>query len=241
MSSSPKLNAKKRTLTGRKVKNLRRQNLLPANIYGKDVKSLAVELPEKEFTAVFKTAGETKIVELSVDKEAKSRSVLIANVQRHPVSDVFLHVDFRQVDLTKKVVVAVPLELTGEAPAVIKGGVLVKLINELEVEALPNDLPDKISVDISHLEEIGQSISLQEVIIDTAKLKLMAEKLDELVVKIEAPAKEEEPAPVPAEAAPVEGEAAKVEEKPAEEAKKAEPATKPQKEDQGKTPAANKA
>lgn len=230
MAATLKLNAKKRTITGRKVKKLRRQSLLPANIYGKDVKSLAIELPLKEFETVFKAAGETNLIELTVDKEAKPRPVLIGNVQLDPVSDFFLHVDFRQVDLTKKVVVAVSLELVGEAPAVVKGGVLVKLVNELEIEALPKDLPDKLTVDISGLEEIGQNIALKQVPIDSSKVKLMTENLDELVVKIEAPAKEEEPVVAPAAA----------EVPAAEEVKTAEAEEKQPAPDQGKKPAANK-
>jgi len=235
MISSPKLSAKKRTVTGRKVKQLRQQQLLPANIYGKDVKSLAIELPLKEFETVFKIAGETNIIELTVDKEAKSRPVLIGNIQLDPVTDFFLHVDFRQVDLSKKVVVAVPLELKGQSPAVIKGGVLVKLVNELEIEALPKDLPDKLEVDISGLEEIGQAISIKQVPIDSSKVKLMTENLDELVVKIEAPAKEEEPTPASVAEAPAEETA------PAEgETKKVEPEEKSQIQDQDKKPVANK-
>ncbi len=235
MAQALKLNAKKRTVTGRKVKQLRQQQLLPANIYGKDVKSLAIELPLKEFETVFKIAGETNIIELTVDKEAKSRPVLIGNIQLDPVTDFFLHVDFRQVDLSKKVVVAVPLELKGQSPAVIKGGVLVKLVNELEIEALPKDLPDKLEVDISGLEEIGQAISIKQVPIDSSKVKLMTENLDELVVKIEAPAKEEEPTPASVAEAPAEETA------PAEgETEKVEPEEKSQIQDQDKKPVANK-
>jgi large subunit ribosomal protein L25 len=249
MATTPKLKAKKRSVTGRKVKQLRREALLPANVYGKDVKSLAIELPLKEFEPVFKAAGETNIIDLSIDKETKPRPVLIGNVQLDPVTDAFLHVDFRQVDLTKKVVVAVPLELVGEAPAVAKGGVLVKLVNELEIEALPKDLPDKFEVDISGLEEIGNAISLKQVPIDSGKVKLMTENLDELVVKIEAPAKEEEPVPptpvgVEAEA---EAEAGAEGEKPAEAGKAPAAAKAPAGEeekkpapDQDKKPAANK-
>lgn len=209
MVNTPKLNAKKRTVTGRKVKQLRYKQLLPANIYGKDVKSLAIELPLKEFQAIFKSAGETSVIDLIVDKETKARPVLIHNVQTDPVSDEFLHADFLQIDLTKKVTVAIPVELVGEAPAAAKGGVLVRLINEIEVEALPKDLPDKFNVDISQLEEIGQNISLKQLPIDSAKVKIMVDNLDELVVQIEAPAKEEAPAPAEtpaAEAVPAEGE-----------------------------------
>lgn len=231
MSQALKLNAKKRTITGRKVKQLRQKQILPANIYGKDVKSLAIELQSKEFKTLFSLAGETNIVNINIDKEAKPRPALINNVQLDPVTDEFLHVDFRQVDLTKKVTVMVPLEIKGESPAAVKGGVLVRLVSEVEIEALPGDLPDKLEVDISGLEEIGQSIALKQVPIDAAKVKLLSENLDELVVKVEAPAKEEEPVVAPAAAeAPA-----------AEEVKTAEAEEKQPAPDQDKKPASKKA
>lgn len=235
MADELKLGAQKRILTGRKVKRLRREGWLPGNIYGRGVKSLAVAVPMKEFAAIWQRAGETNVVSLVIDKEAKLRPVLIHNVQQDPVTDDQLHVDFHEVDLTKKVTVMVPLEVFGESPAVAKGGVLVKLVNELEVEALPADLPDKIAVDVSGLTEINQGIALKQVPVDAAKVKLTAENMDELVVKIEPPTKEEEPAPAPAgEPAPAEPE------KEAESVKKAEPEKKPQTPDQGKPPAAKK-
>jgi len=236
MAQALKLTAQKRILTGRKVKQLRRKQILPANIYGKEVKSLAIELPLKEFKSVLAQAGETNIINVSVDKEGKARPVLVHHVQVDPVTDELLHADLLQVDLTKKVTVMVSLEFKGESPAVAKGGVLVRLLNEVEIEALPSDLPDKLEVDITGLEEIGQSIALKQVPIGTAKVKLLTENLDELVVKIEAPAKEEEPAPAPAAAEAPAGEAA-----PAEgEAKKVEAEVKPPVPDQDKKPAPKK-
>ena len=200
-----KLSVIKRDLTGRKVKKLRREGVLPGNIYGKDVKSLAVQVPAKDFKAAFDQAGETGIIELKVDKETKARPALIHNVHLHPVTDELLHVDFHQVDLTKKVTVDIPIELTGEAPGVNKGGVLVQVLDEIEVEALPTDLPDKFVLDVSTLEEIGQGLTLKDIKVDAAKVKLVTENPEEIVVQIEEPAKEEEK---PVEAAPAEGEAA---------------------------------
>lgn len=192
MTAKIKLKLKKRTLTGRKLKALRRQGILPANIYGKDIKSLAVQLPVQEFKSAFDQAGETNIVELKVHQEAKPRPALITNIHLHPVTGSYLHADFHQVDLTKKVTVDIPIQLVGEAPAVAKGGVLLQLLNEISVEALPNDLPDKFTVDISQLNQIGQGISLKDIKFDTAKVKLLADNPEELIVKIEEPAKEEE-------------------------------------------------
>jgi len=177
---------------------------LPANIYGKDTKSLSVKLSAKDFHKAYSQVGETGIINLQVDKETKTRPVLIHDPNIHPVTDEILHVDFRQVDLTKKVTVNIPVELVKEAPAVSKGGVLLQLINEIEVEALPADLPDKFTIDVSKLEEIGQGISLKKIKVDS-KVRILSDNLDELIVKIEEPAKEEEK---PEEVAPVEGEEA---------------------------------
>lgn len=207
MPDKLKLKVNSRKLTGRKVKQLRAQGILPANIYGKGIKSVSIQQPLKEFTAAFKKVGETGILELIVDKETKPRPVLVHHVQQQPVTEEILHVDFRQVDLTETVTVKIPVEISGEAPAITKGGVLIQLINEVEVEALPADLPDKFTLDVSHLEEIGQSLSLKDLKVPP-KVRLLAEKLEELVVKIESPTKEEEEKPVEEVPAPVEGEAA---------------------------------
>ncbi|KKS80314.1 MAG: 50S ribosomal protein L25 [Candidatus Beckwithbacteria bacterium GW2011_GWA2_43_10] len=224
MPNKLKLKVDARKLIGRKVKQLRAQGILPANIYGKRLKSISIQLPLKDFAAVFKQVGETGILELVVNKETKTRPVLVHHVQQHPVSDEILHVDFRQVDLTETVTVSIPVEISGEAPAITKGGVLIQLINQVEVEALPADLPDKFTLDVSKLEKIGQGFSLKDLKV-SAKVKLLADNLEELVVKIESPTKEEEVKPVeevPAEeetAVPAEGEEApapKKAEEPAE-------------------------
>jgi len=224
------LNAQKRTILGRKVKKLRAEGILPANIYGKDIKSLAVQVDLKDFNTVFKTAGETNIVYLSIEKQkGKEKPILIHNVQVDPVSDELLHVDFHQVDLTKKVTADIPLEIKGEAPAVEKGGVLVQLMDEVEVEALPTDLPDKIEVDVSKLAEIGDTIVLKDLKIDTKKVKLTEENLKTVVAQIEEPTKEKEEEKKP-----------EAEVKEGGEPKEGEPPSAKAPEGQGKKPAEEK-
>lgn len=245
MPDKIKLKVQKRKITGRKIRKLRQQGILPANIYGKDVKSLAVQLPIKDFKTAFNQAGETNIIQVSVDKETKARPVLVHNVHLHPVSDEFLHADFHQVDLTKKVTVNIPIELKGEAPAVSKGGVLLQLMDEVEVEALPTDLPDKFKINVSKLEEIGQGITLKDLKV-SSKAKLMIENLKELVVKIEEPTKEEEkPEEKPEEEEVAEGEEAEApaegEEKPKETEAEKPPDKKPaETKPEDKKPAAKK-
>lgn len=155
------LSANKRNVLGRKVKQLRTQGFLPANIYGKKVKSQAVQVNLKDFTLVFAKSGETGLVDLALD--GKKLPVLIHNIAYHPITGSPLHADFYQVDLKEKVTTKVPLEIAGEAPAVKdKTGVLLTIIDELEVEALPQDLPDKISVDVSQLTAVDMGIKVKD-------------------------------------------------------------------------------
>lgn len=227
------LNAQKREVVGRKVKTLRGQGLLPANVYGKKVKSQSITVGLKDFEDVFKKAGETSLVTL-VLKNGKSeeRAVLISNVQKDPVSEIPIHIDFRQVDLKEKVTAEVPVELKGESPAEKTSvGTVVQYIDKIEVEALPGDLPEKFVVEVASLAEVDQAIFVKDLEIDKTKVTLKAD-LEEIVVKVEPPQKEEEVAP-PAAEVPVEVQApAEVEgEVPAEEAVQGE-----EKKEEGSSP-----
>lgn len=177
------ITVEKRTIAGRKVKQLRSQGIVPANIYGKKEQSVAVQTDRKEFEKVFSQAGETGIIELHIGSEVKP--VLIQNIQIHPVTRHILHTDFRQVDLKEKIHAKIPLELIGQSPAVAQNtGVLLELLNEIEVEALPTELPEKISVDISGLVEVDQNIKVGSLQIP-AEVTLLTDKETE-VVKIGA-------------------------------------------------------
>jgi len=189
-----KLEVKKRKTFGRKVKKLRDQGILPANIYGKGIQSKAVQINLKEFDKIYKEVGETGVVNLKVEGEKKTRPVLIHSPQRHPVSDFFLHADFHQISLKEKTTVEVPVELIGEAPAEKeKIGILVTLLDSLEVEALPADLPEKLEVDISNLKAIDDAVKVFDIKIDKKKIKILTSE-NEIVAKIESLAKEEAPA-----------------------------------------------
>lgn len=189
-----KLTAEERKIFGRKVGKLRRAGILPANIYGKKIKSLAVQVRLDEFQRVFSETGETGLVELKVDGQV--HPVLIHNIQLDPVSDLPLHADFLKVDLKEKVGATVPIELVGESPAEKEGGVVVQQMHEVEAEALPTDLPEKIEVDISGLTEIDQVIKVGELKVDKTKVEIK-EDPERIVVSVAPPAKEEEVAPPP--------------------------------------------
>ena len=171
--------AQKRTVLGRKVKNLRKDGLIPAHVFGHKVSTIHVQVKTSDFAKVFEKAGETGIVDLAIDSQKKP--VLIRNVQTHPVTDEPLHVDFYQVNLAEKVKVDVPLEIIGESPAVEKKiGLLLTPVSEVEVEALPADLPEKIEVDVSKLENVGDEIKIKDLKVDRAKVAILAD--EELVV-----------------------------------------------------------
>lgn len=173
------LTGQKRDVLGRKVKNLRKQGIIPAHIFGHKVQTIHVQVLKNDFKKVFDKAGETGIVDLQLD--GKSHPVLIRNVQVNPVTDDLIHIDFYQVNLSEKVKVNAPLEIAGEAPAVEKKiGLLLTPVTEVEIEALPTDIPESIQVDVSGLTNIGDALKVSDLKVDRAKIEILAD--EELVV-----------------------------------------------------------
>lgn len=212
------LKADKRELFGRKVKSLRRAGILPANVSGKHIKSFSVQTNADEFNKVFAQTGETGVVGLDVGGSV--HPILIHEVHRDPVYDRPLHVDFLEVDLTEKVTATVPIEIVGESPLVqTEEGILVQQMHEVEVEALPTDLPEKIEVDISGLVAVGDQLKVSNLKV-SSEVKIKEGDVERIVVSIAEPTKEEvvEAPPVPEgeEGVPAEGEAAPEKEAPAE-------------------------
>jgi len=155
------LKAETRNIFGKKLKKIRKQGIIPGNIYGQDFKSTAVSFNLKDFINVYKVSGETGIVYLSLKE--KEVPTLIKSLQKHPVTDKLLHVDFRKIDLKKKVETEVPVKVTGVSEAVTqKAGVLLLQSETLLVEALPEDIPSHFEIDISQIKEIGQEIKVSD-------------------------------------------------------------------------------
>ncbi len=178
------LTSQKRELFGRKVKRLRKIGLIPANIFGSKVKSHSVSVDSKEFDTVFKKAGETQIIDLD------GKSVLVSNLQLDPISNEVIHVDFRQVDLKEKIEAMVPVEVLGDSPAEKQNlGTVVQQIHEIEVEALPSDLPEKVEVDATLLVEVDQAIYVKD--LKVSKDVTIKTDGELIVVKVEPPTKEE--------------------------------------------------
>jgi len=164
------LKAKTRIQTGEQVRKLRERGKLPAVLYGPGIKqNLNLEIDSKEFVRVFQETGRTSFVQLEVekregeDKKPLSFLALIHDLQKDPLTLTITHVDFYQPLSTKEIKVMVPLVFEGEALAVKNlGGTLVKNIQEVQVQALPQNLPHEIRVDLSPLDEIDKTILVKD-------------------------------------------------------------------------------
>ncbi len=181
------LKAEERAILGKNVKNLRKMGKLPGHIFGKAVETEHVSVDGKEFLKIFKEAGATAVIDLKLGEE-KVRPVMVREVQYNPVSGDLIHIDFYQVNLSVKVKVPVPVEIIGEEPESVKLGeaIVLQTINEIEVEALPNDLIEKLEVDISSLKAIDDAITVGQLNFDRSKLTVTVAD-EEVVVKL-APA-----------------------------------------------------
>lgn len=160
------LDAKVRTVFGKKNKHLRKEGLLPANIYGTKFPSLAISVNYIEFKRTFRIVGETGVVYIKTEKD--EIPTLITSLQRDPLEGLVLHADFRKVDLSIKIEAEVPLTFVGIAPAVNAGGVILTQTDKVTVEALPQDIPNHIEIDVSILKEIGAEIKVSDIPVNAA-------------------------------------------------------------------------
>ncbi|MFA6017428.1 MAG: 50S ribosomal protein L25 [Patescibacteria group bacterium] len=200
VSSSGKvtLKADSRTVFGKKLNKVRKQGLVPANIFGPDYKSQSISVVYKDLVKTYKLVGETGVVYITLGKE--NVPVLIKTIQRHPLSSSLLHVDFRKIDLSKKIEANVPVKEIGISEAVSqKAGVLLLQSETLLVEALPEEMPSHIEVNIEVIKEIGQEIKVSDLKkSDKYEIKTPAEKVIVTVIAH----KEESIVPETAVAAP---------------------------------------
>jgi large subunit ribosomal protein L25 len=185
------LQAEKREIFGKKLKPFRKKGKLPAVLYGPKEKSQPLFVSLKDFKKLWKEAGESTVIQLNLDKSRKE--VLIQEVAMDPVKDEPVHVDFYAVQMDKPIQASVQFIFEGASPAVKNlGGVLVKVMHEMEVEALPKNLPHELVVDISKLEKFEDKILAKDIILPK-EVKLIS-NLEEVVALVEEP-KEEEVAP----------------------------------------------
>ncbi|MDD2871733.1 MAG: 50S ribosomal protein L25 [Candidatus Gracilibacteria bacterium] len=179
-----KLNAEIRT-TEEKLSDVRSSKMVPAVVYGKHQEPILVKIEYSDFLRTFRKSGESHIINLNVG--GNSIEVLVHEVQKEPISGDFLHIDFFAITKGEKVHTKIHLHFVGVSQAVKEGAILEEHVKELEVKVLPRDLVDAFDVDISVLKEMGDSIKISELNIDTAKYEILTP--DTVVVAASKPAK----------------------------------------------------
>lgn len=183
------LKAENRTIIGKHVSIVRNQGKIPAIVYGKGIETEPVMVPYADFLRIWKQAGESSLVQ--IDLGSKKHNVLISDVQFDSVKNTPLHVDFHAVRMDEKITATVPVEFTGESPVVKQdGGILVKVIHEFQIEALPADLPSEIVIDISTLKKFEDRITVADIVLKEG-VTIEADA-DEVVVLVSAPRQEAE-------------------------------------------------
>ena len=158
------LKLERRELTGKKVRSLRRQGIIPAHVYGADIEPASVQVDERTLNRLLPSVGSNIPVSVEYDGQDTENICFVREVQRHPVSDAVIHVDFMRVDVSRAVSAEVPLTLTGTSAAVANmAGTLLQSVQSLLIEALPMDMPAEIIVDISVLNALDSTLSVSEI------------------------------------------------------------------------------
>ncbi|MDD4931628.1 MAG: 50S ribosomal protein L25 [Candidatus Colwellbacteria bacterium] len=208
----PNLNAEKRDM-GVKLDELRSRKMVPAELYGRGFENIHLAVQAREFEKVYEEAGENTIVNIMVDGE--TYPVLINDINIDPLSRKALTIDFYRVRMDEKITAPIPLSFIGESPAIKEGGVLIKSMEEVEVESLPGNIPHEIEVDVSSITEIDGSLYVRDLKIP-AGCEMITDP-DSVIATVSAIEEEAEVSPVSVDAIVTEGE-----EKRAEKTKKEE-------------------
>lgn len=183
------LEAQTRQVLGSGVRKLRRNGFIPAVLYGKGQEALSIQIPVKDFGKALKEAGESTLVYVNVG--GKIYPTIIHDVAKDTVTDDILHADFYKVRLDEKVKTNVPVVFRGESPAVKDlGGIFIRNVNELEVEAFPQDLPHEVVVDICSLKNFGDQVLIKNIDLGV-NVKLEGDP-ETIVATVQEPISEEE-------------------------------------------------
>lgn len=212
MAEQITLTAQRREVLGKQVNRLRREGILPANIFGHGRPSVAIQVNAHELRQLLAAHGGSKLIQLRVD--GAPETAVVRHIGRDPRTGRIEHVDFMHIEMTEKMRARVPLRLIGEAPAVRQfGGVLLHLVDAVEVECLPQELPEALDLDISELESLDAALHARDLKLPQGVI--MQLDLDEVLVKVTPPRMAEEEAAPAAEAPAAPAEEAPA--KPAEE------------------------
>lgn len=180
-----------RSVLGKRTKRLRWDGILPANVYGRGLESVAVQLPRRDAESLLHEHGLNALIRIGVEGESDERPVVVRSVQRHPLTRELQHVDFYQVDLTRQLQANVPVVLTGEAPAVhTYQGVVITGADHVSVQALPAEMPAHLEISIEGLDELDMQLTIGDLQVPEGVEVLSEPEI--MIVRVARPRKVEE-------------------------------------------------
>jgi large subunit ribosomal protein L25 len=203
MADRPALAAERRTVIGKAVAHLRKEGRLPGVVYGHGVESEPLTIDAHEFELLRRRTGASTLIDLTV-AGGKARPVLINGVQVNPVSRRPMHVDLFAVRMTEELTVEVQLVGQGTAPATESGGTLMHPVSSVRIRALPANLPDVLTYDLSSLVDYDTTITVADLSAPEG-VTIQADPAD-VIARVLAPRVEEEPETVAVEGEAAEGE-----------------------------------
>lgn len=184
------LSLSQRSVTGKKVKQLRRQGILPVHMYGSGIDSQSLQVEAGVLRRLLPQVGTNIPVSVKIDGSDDENICFVREVQRHPVTEDLLHIDFIRVDITQTISAEVPISLIGSAPATQRGGTLLQPLTTLLVEALPMDIPASIEADVSGLDDFEKSIVVSDIAVSD-NVTVLTDS-DEFVARVSPPRVETE-------------------------------------------------
>ena len=204
------LKLERRELTGKKVRSLRRQGIIPVHVYGAAIEPASLQVDERSLNRLLPSVGSNIPVSVEYDGQDSENICFVREVQRHPVSDTVIHVDFMRVDVSRAVSAEVPLTLTGTSVAVSQmAGTLLQSVQSLLIEALPMNMPAEIVVDISVLNALDSTLSVSD--IDVPGDVTVLNDPNDTVIRVAPPRLETQEDDIVQDGEPSEGETAESE------------------------------
>jgi large subunit ribosomal protein L25 len=183
MSQYVELAAEKRKVLGKRVKQLRRQGQTPGVMYGHDFEPVPLQFETRRLQQLLSQVGGSQLINIKVKGQKRPEMALVRDVQRDPIRQSVLHVDFYRVAMAERLTTEIPLEIVGESPIVERGeGILLQGISTIEVECLPGDLVDAIEVDLSDLIELDQALHVRDLAVPSGITVLT--NMDETIVHV---------------------------------------------------------
>ena len=181
-----------RSALGKKVKQLRRRDIMPVHMYGSGIEAQSLQGDAAALRRLLPRVGTNIPVSIRVEGSDAENICFVREVQRHPVTEDVLHIDFMRVDVTRAISAEVPITLTGTAPATQQGGTLLQSLNSLLVEALPMNIPAAIEADVSGLDDFEKSILVSDIAVG-ADVTVLTD-VEDLVARVSPPRVEAEDA-----------------------------------------------